>query len=313
VGLHHRAYHTNGLFDLYKTTFESSTTTEVDYHLEEGLDIYLAIRVNKIGDELLVTFTDHTTLVKLQHQLQHYINELKHSNDSLEEFTAAASHDLKEPIRKINFLVSVLKKRQKVEEEPDLFNTFEKLELATRRMIHLVDNLLEYSHLSYIGKAAEPVDLNSLLPFVLTDLELVVEEKKAAITHSNLPVINGNELQLQQLFENLLSNSLKYSKKNTPPLITLTASLVAGSSIADERAEGRMYHLITITDNGIGFQQEYAEKIFNVFERLHGNYEYKGSGIGLSIVRKVAENHGGFITASGNIDEGAVFRLYLPV
>ena len=309
------AYKSNGLFGLYKETYLNNIPQELDFHYEGDYDAYLNIKINRLEDELLVTYTNHTLLKKLQLELQKSIADLQRSNDSLEEFTSAASHDLKEPIRKINFFVSLLKTRYKTLNETDPFQTFEKLEVAAKRMVALVDDLLEYSHLSHVEPEFEEIDLNLKLIKVLEDLELVIEEKQAKIVSAKLPVIKGHRRQIQQLFQNLLSNGLKYSKPEVPPEITLAASVVSGAQTGLDLPKDKLnnkYHLIEVSDKGIGFEQKYSEIIFNVFERLHGR-NYKGSGVGLSIARKVVENHHGFIRAEGRPNEGATFRVYLPV
>ncbi len=306
-------YKQNGLFELYKNTFLKNTPHEIEFFTNEnGEDSYFEVRTTRMNDELLVTFTNYTQLKKLQIQLQKSIRELERSNKSLEEFTSAASHDLKEPIRKINFFVNMLKSKFDKTEDTDPFNTFEKLETATRRMIRLVDDLLEYSHLSYVEPELETVDLNQILIRVQEDLELVIQEKKAIFETCKLPVIKGHNQQLLQLFQNLISNSLKYTAPDTPPIITIKTGQVNGSDIGNEAAVNQTYHLVQISDNGIGFDQKYAERIFNIFERLHGKHQYKGSGVGLSIARKVVENHHGFITAFSTPGEGATFKIYLP-
>jgi signal transduction histidine kinase len=165
--------------------------------------------------------------------------------------------------------------------------------------------LLLYSHVSQRPHDTETIDLNKKVQRALEDLELDVEEKKAIINVGKLPVVQGYRRQLQQLFQNLISNALKYSKADTAPQIHISASEVL--------EHGRQYHLIEIKDNGIGFEQEYGEKIFQMFTRLHGKAEYSGTGVGLSIVKKVVENHHGFIEVESAVGEGSVFKIYLPV
>jgi signal transduction histidine kinase len=159
------------------------------------------------------------------------------------------------------------------------------------------------------------VDLNQKVKLVLEDLEVEVEEKKAIVTIETLPTIRGHRRQLQQLFQNLISNALKYSRPDVRPTVHISARRVKGNDVAlpiTHADSGKQYHLIEVRDNGIGFSQIDAERIFNVFTRLHGNAEYKGTGVGLSIVRKVVENHGGYIWAESKEDEGAIFKVLLP-
>lgn len=242
--------------------------------------------------------------------------ELERSNSSLQEFAFAASHDLKDPIRKIHFfsdrLKSLLKDRLSEEER----KTFERLETSARRMGKLVDDLLTYSQYSLQPKDMENVSLNEVVSHVLGILDTEIEQKNVHVEVGDLPVVEGNRMQLQQAFQNLVGNAFKYSSPNRQPQLKITSRIVkgeeAGLNFSPEDME-RNYHAITIEDNGIGFENTDAEKIFDLFTRLHGNAEYKGSGIGLSIVRKVAENHHGYIRAESNPGQGSVFTLYLPV
>jgi PAS domain S-box-containing protein len=231
--------------------------------------------------------------------------ELSRSNQQLEEFAHAASHDLKEPVRKIQFFTSLLKRQLGVHLNETETGTFDRIERATERMGTLIDDLLLYSHVSERPLETEDVDLNEKVQHVLEILDLNIEEKGALIQVGDLPTVKGYSRQLQQLFQNLISNALKYSKADEVPLIQITAS--------STREGEQQYHFITVADNGIGFEQTYADKIFQMFSRLHGKQEYSGTGVGLSIVKKVAENHGGYIKAESVVGQGSSFMLYLPV
>lgn len=242
--------------------------------------------------------------------------ELKRSNKNLEEFAYAASHDLKEPIRKIHFFANRLKESlgEKMQEAEKLY--FERMELAARRMNTLIDDLLMYSEVSQSAIPLETVNISELLDQALTDLDLEIEQKGAVIEAGELFTIKGYRRQLQQVFYNLLTNGLKYSKPSGTPNIKIESTRVKGYDTGldlspDEQAQE--YHMVTVFDNGIGFDQQNAERIFNVFTRLHGNAEYKGTGVGLSIVRKVMENHRGHIWAESSPGEGAKFYLLFPV
>ena len=189
------------------------------------------------------------------------------------------------------------------------------MQIATERMRSLVDDLLLYSQVSLRPKLMDEVDLNTIVHLALSDLELEIEEKKALISLAPLPAIKGHMRQLQQLFQNLLGNALKYSKPDITPEIIVTCDTVTGKDSglhvsADEMQ--KTFYRITVADNGIGFDQKDAERIFNVFQRLHGNSEYRGTGVGLSIARKVAENHNGHIFATSEPGKGARFEVLLP-
>lgn len=242
--------------------------------------------------------------------------ELVRSNTNLEEFTRAASHDLKEPIRKVDFFIERLKTalESKIGKEETLL--FERVENATDRMRLLIDDLLEYSHLTQSQREQEKIDLNDKMRLILTDLELTIREKNATVEVDKLPVVKGHRRQLQQLFQNLVSNGLKYSKPGTAPYIKIQSKEIIGADapvLMPPEDALQKFHLIEVCDNGIGFDQNDAERIFNVFTRLHGNKEYPGTGIGLSIAKKVVENHRGYIYAKGESGKGACFSVLLPL
>ncbi len=297
-------------------TLETGEPSLIQYYLEVT-GRWLELTISKMDDDHLIhIFTDVTPVKEAQLQLERTIEELKRSNANLEEFAYAASHDMKEPIRKIHFFADRLKSELRDELNDRQKHLFGRLEHSAQRMSALIDDLLTYSHVSKGISHLEMVDLNVKVKNVLEDLELEIEQKNATINVGTLPVIMGHKRQMQQLFQNMISNALKYSKANTPPEITITAHKVLGNqaplSLNNEEAN-KEYHLIEISDKGIGFKQEDAERMFNVFIRLHSNTEYKGTGVGLSIVQKVVENHKGHIWAEGEPDKGATFRILLPV
>jgi PAS domain S-box-containing protein len=306
----------NGVFDMYLNTYLTGETqrSDIHYHVDQH-DLYLDLRSSKVGDEVLVTFTDYTALKKAEFQLQKYIDELKRSNQNLEEFAHAASHDLKEPIRKIHFFTERLKDQLSDRLNENEKFTFTRIENASQRMGALIDDLLLYSHVNLHPPEKENVDLNEKVSKVLEDLELDIQQKKAIIKVDKLPVVKGHRRQLQQLFQNLIGNALKYSKPGIPPEIFISATRVSGkeAGFGSEIEANKPFHLIEVTDNGIGFEQTESERIFQMFQRLHGNTEYRGTGVGLSIARKVAENHYGKIVAFGEPGKGASFKVLLPM
>jgi signal transduction histidine kinase len=306
---HFPAYQTNGLFNIYKDTFLTGQVHQFDFHYEDGYDVYFNIHTIKTGDEVLVTFTDHTALKKLQVQLEQSIEDLQRSNANLQEFAYAASHDLQEPLRKVHFFAERLQASMAPLLKEEDRKMFERMEGATHRMRNLIDDLLAYSKVSVATALTETVALQDVVQGALTDLETAITEKGATITTCELPVVKGDSVQLRQLFLNLLSNALKYSKQNTAPVITLAYQK------SEQKLNGteQLYHCIAVTDNGIGFEQQYAERIFQVFQRLHGKSEYPGTGVGLAIAQKVVINHHGYIKAKSQPGEGATFSIYLPV
>jgi PAS domain S-box-containing protein len=244
-------------------------------------------------------------LAEANHSLKVINKELQRSNQNLEEFAHAASHDLKEPVRKITYFTQQLKDQLGDRLKESESRSFTRIANATERMGNLIDDLLLYSHVSHRPQETETVDLNEKLQRVLEDLELDIQEKNAVIHVGKLPVVNGYRRQLQQLLQNLISNALKYSKVDVPPQIDV---------MANKTWEGQQqYTVISVKDNGIGFEPEYSDKIFQMFSRLHGKHEYSGTGVGLSIVKKVVENHEGFISVESEPGHGSTFNIYLPV
>lgn len=306
----------NGVFDMYKKTYLTGETQRVNVHYDvDQHDLYLDLKSDKVGDEVLVTFNDYSELKKTQLQLEKYVEELKRSNANLEEFAYAASHDLKEPIRKIHYFSERLKSSFEERMTAEERNTFSRMELASQRMNTLIDDLLAYSQIGLRAGVMEDVDLDELLQHVLDDLDLEIEQKGAEISVSKLATVKGYHRQLQQVFQNLVINALKYKKEEITPMITITCRRLEGKDagmVLPAADLNKKFIEISVADNGIGFEQKDAERIFNVFTRLHGNSEYRGSGVGLSIVRKVIENHHGYITAESQVGIGSRFRLFLP-
>jgi PAS domain S-box-containing protein len=247
--------------------------------------------------------------------LQEKNAELESSNQKLEEFAHAASHDLKEPLRKISFFTGRLKSQlqQRLQEEET--QTFSRIEASVKRMVSLVDDLLQYSHLNQMPLEKETVDLNKKLQLVLEDIEIDIKEKQAVIEIEHLPTIKGYRRQLQQLFQNLISNSLKYAKPGIAPHVIIRSEQVHADDYPSIFSEGFNgdYYLIEVSDNGIGFEPSHNEDIFKLFYRLHQKETLSGTGIGLAIAKKVMQNHHGKIVAASKPGEGATFRLFFPV
>jgi PAS domain S-box-containing protein len=247
-----------------------------------------------------------------EEQLAAYTAELEIQNSELEQFAFVASHDLQEPLRKIQTFSELIK--ENFHDEAFVNRYFDKLDSSARRMSDLVKSLLNYSRLSKESNemARTEVDLNLLVQEVKQDFELLIQEKQAVITSDKLPTLNGNHTQLGQLFANLISNGLKFSK--TDPVIKISSAIVRQEQIdnAPKSLKEKKYYQISFADNGIGFEQEYNTLIFSLFQRLHGKQEYAGTGIGLALCKKIAENHGGYITATGEPGKGATFLVYLP-
>jgi PAS domain S-box-containing protein len=240
---------------------------------------------------------------------------LTQSNQNLQQFAYIASHDLQEPLRKIQSFGNLLSSRYKADLGEGT-HLIERMQTAANRMSVLIQDLLAFSRISSKQDSTGSVDLTEVVEDVRSDLELKIQETGATFIIDPLPVISGDESQIGQLFQNLISNALKFRNPDTTPLIKITATMIEAGMLPDEVKPARAaygYHRIDVTDNGIGFDPKYAERIFQVFQRLHGRSEFAGTGIGLAICEKVASNHGGAITAASHPGQGATFSIYLPV
>jgi PAS domain S-box-containing protein len=241
--------------------------------------------------------------------------DLRRSNENLEKFAYIASHDLQEPLRKIQSFGGILRD-QYASQLGDGADHLERMHKAAGRMSLLIKDLLTFSRISTRQEAAAPIALNNVLTEVLEDLEVTVQQSGGNIIVDELPTILGDASQLRQLFQNLLSNALKFRQAGVEPMIHIQSRSVLKGSLPRTVRPARsasMYYCISVSDNGIGFDEKYIDRIFQVFQRLHGRNEYAGTGIGLAICEKVVANHGGAITAESQPGRGATFLIYLPI
>jgi PAS domain S-box-containing protein len=237
--------------------------------------------------------------------------ELQRSNEDLQQFAHVASHDLKEPVRKVITFQSRLRDElgDAVSEKARLY--LQKIEASSQRMYSMIDGVLAYSALAASAFTREAVDLNEVLRNIEADLEVLIAQKQATISHHYLPVVSGSPVLLYQLFYNLIANSLKFAKAGVNPVISVTAFTVPRPG---EPGHGQpKHHRIVLADNGIGFRQSDAELIFQTFTRLNSKDKYEGTGLGLSLCKKIAERHGGSIFAEAEEGKGARFTVILPV
>lgn len=240
--------------------------------------------------------------------------ELARSNDELEQFSSVASHDLQEPLRKIRMFGDRLRERlgDGLPEEPA--SDLERMQNAAERMQRLINDLLDFSRVTHRGKEFELVDLGKVTEEVIADLEARVVELNARVDVADLPVIEADRTQMRQLMQNLVGNALKFHREGEPPVIRIRGELFAGQPphFSGEATAGDRC-VITVEDNGIGFDEKHSERVFTAFERLHSRSAYEGTGIGLSIARKIVWRHGGHITAKGAPEQGATFTVTLPL
>lgn len=284
---------------------------------KDGTTFWGSIVITALHDQnnKVIGFTkvtrDLTERKVAEDKMRQHAAELEVKNRQLEQFAYIASHDLQEPLRKIQTFVEILEK--KIDNEEVRNRYYAKIATSAKRMGQLIQSVLNYSRLSQTRELLLPIDLNIVLENVLADYELLIEEKQAVIQYDRLPIIQGIELLLGQLFSNLIGNALKFS--DTEPLISITWRIIDGQELKKllpaEDPSGN-YLELTFKDNGIGFDQQYSEKIFNIFQRLNSREEYAGTGIGLALCKKIVEHHRGYIYAKSGLGRGASFFVYLP-
>lgn len=331
----------NGFKDIYQTNDKNSSLYEKV--IEEDIDMFTSkieeAILNKVGffieyriktenrvkfihmrgipkydlNNFLIGYhgsiTDVSMLKEKNIELELLNTELEAVNENLEQFTYIASHDLQEPLRKIRTFGNLLK--EEYEEDAPGFEYVTRMQKASERMQTLISDLLDYSRVSRNIGDKEIIDLNDLVNEVLENFDLDSESTKIGISIGKLPEnYPGYKTQLFQLFQNLLSNAIKFRRENT------LLNIVVSSTVINKEFEGllaKKYHEITITDNGIGLDTQYADKIFDMFQRLHSKQEFPGTGIGLAICKKITENHDGIIKVSSTLEVGSEFKIYLPI
>ena len=305
-----------GIWAVYEAVLTTGKPRRIEnYYQLDGIDGWFEISASKLNDGLVVAYTNITAAKQASQQLEAMIQELNRSNDNLQQFAYVAAHDLQEPLRKVQAFGDLLNDQFSQELGETALDLIRRMRLSASRMQTLVQDLLTYARLTTDLQPFAPVSLNSVFHTVADDMEFVITDMQAQLDTGPLPVVLGDARQLQQLFQNLLSNALKFHRPGQPPVIRLSSRMATPAELPAtllNRDPGR-YVVVEMTDEGIGFEEQYLDRIFTIFQRLHGQNQFAGTGIGLAICKKVADSHGGCITARSLPGQGATFTVWLPL
>jgi signal transduction histidine kinase/CHASE3 domain sensor protein len=291
---------------------------EVNYLRKNGENFYALVffEIVEIGGKKVTisSYQDISEIKKATAQVEKQNEELTKMNKELESFNYISSHDLQEPLRKIQIFSNRIMETEKEKLSDQGQQYFNKIQNSAQRMQTLIRDLLSYSRINADEQPFIKTDLAKIVDQVVIELKDTIDEKQAVVEIRHLDTIAIIPFQFHQLIINLVSNALKFAREDVSPLISIGSRIEKGRNLAHEslKPESKYCH-IKVQDNGIGFEQEYAERIFDVFRQLNVKGKFEGSGIGLSIVKKIVDNHNGYITASGEPDAGARFDIYIPV
>jgi PAS domain S-box-containing protein len=319
LGQNHRiinsGYHSKEFFvDMWKTIANGHTWEgEVRNRAKDGTYYWVNTTIvpfmNDQGKPVqYVSVRYEITERKLaEEKLKVYAKKLEVSNQELQDFASVAAHDLQEPLRKILSFADRLQTKAKDELRVETVDYLNRIQSSAQRMRVLINDLLTYSRVTTKAQPFVKVDLNQVLNDVVSDLEVRLEQSGGTVTIDPLPTIDADATQMRQLFQNLISNALKFVPADRKPDVAVTSQLLNGSPLGQPACQ------ITVTDNGIGFEEKYLDRIFTIFQRLHGRHEYEGTGIGLAVCRKITDRHGGILTATSRVGEGSSFIITLPL
>lgn len=287
--------------ELYKKNYQLVEQEQKLIAINRNLELEIKDRINS-----------EEKVRELNRQLMANIDQLEASNRELDSFAFMASHDLQEPLRKIRIFSDRVSAKCGNELDSESKVYIDKIQASCARMQNLINDIFTLSKISTTKSEMEKTDMNILIDDVLAEMELQIQERNAKIIVDKLPELYVNKSLIKRLFQNLLNNSIKYAQKEIDPIIRITSKL---ESIEDLSGKSKLtkYHRIYLQDNGIGFDQQYADQIFSMFKRLHSNTEYEGTGIGLAICKKIVEEHNGFISAKSEFNNGSTFTISLPI
>jgi PAS domain S-box-containing protein len=309
--------------ELFAMALDGSSKGEINLAVKDKIiPVYISLTslqpklatVGVIITDLTEKRRNEEIILKYQNDLEAKNLELLQSNAELSSFTYIASHDLQEPLRKIQTFINRILDKEYENFSVAARDYFQRVTGASERMQNMITSLLHYSRVNTSKVVYMPTDLNVTVKEVADNLRELIEENNVAIKTSALPTLNAVPLQLNQLFTNIFTNSIKYRKADVDPIIEISAETIQVNEMQiQESVVAEKYWQIKISDNGIGFEQQYADKIFELFQRLHGRTEYEGTGIGLAICKKIVQNHHGFIEALGQPGIGSTLNIYIPL
>jgi PAS domain S-box-containing protein len=273
----------------------------------DGVDRWYDNAINKVSEnQIVIAFNDITPLKEVALELENTVRKLEDSNERLTDFTQVASHDLNAPLRKILMYINFIRDRFGNALDTELQEYVDKIDKTANRMQLLINNLLAYAHVTNQVSEFKALSLSDIVQDVQNDLESPINESQAKIVVSPLPFIQGDKTQLTQVFQNLISNAIKFRKQSDVPFIQIKRE-------NHKLKDGKEYECISLKDNGIGFEQNQSDEIFQVFHRLHSYEKYEGTGLGLAIVRKAMENHHGYVEVQSKVGLGSTFYLLFPM